>query len=136
MLASIFKMDFLKKFKGLLLDATVGLVKQYQSKAMDLVKLEAVACYVRGVQLLRQQVLLVAGILFLVVVSAVAVIIVPLVWLALAPFPYKIKLTLALILGLADIAVPLGILAYLLSEKKWMEFSKSDELLASVMKKD
>ena len=66
-------MDFLKKFKGLLLDATVGLVKQYQSKSIDLVKLEAAACYVRGVQLLRRQVFLLTVVLFLVVTAAVGV---------------------------------------------------------------
>ena len=135
-MASFFKMDYLKKFKGLLFDATVGLFKQYQSKSIDLVKLLAAACYVRGVQLLRQQMLLLAGVLFLVVVSAVAVVVVPLVWLALAPFPYKIKLILALLLGLADIALPLGFLMTYLSEKKWMEISKSDGLLARVMRKD
>ena len=129
-------MDFLKKFKGLLLDATIGLVKQYQSKSIDLVKLEAAACYVRGIQLLRQQILLLAAILFLVAVSAVAVIVVPLVWLALVPIPHNIKIWLALLLGLLDLGLPLGFLAKLLSEKKWMELSKSDELLASVMKKD
>ena len=129
-------MDFLKKFKGLLLDATVGLVKQYQSKSIDLVKLEAAACYVRGVQLLRRQVLLLAAVLFLMATAAVGVIVVPLVWLALAPWPMGTKLWLALLLGVLDIGIPLGILAHLLSEKKWMELSKSDELMESVMKKD
>ena len=128
-------MDFLKKFKGLLLDATVGLVKQYQSKSIDLVKLEAAACYVRGIQLLRQQVLILAAVLFLVATAAVSVIVVPLVWLALAPWPIGMKLWLALLLGVLDIGLPLGILAYLLSEKKWMELSKSDALMESVMKK-
>ena len=129
-------MDFLKKFKELFLDATVGLVKQYQSKSIDLVKLEAAACYVRGIQLLRQQVLLLAWILFLVATAAVGVIVVPLVWLALAPWPVAVKLWLAVLLGVVDIGLPLGILAHLLSEKKWMELSKSDELMESVVKKD
>ena len=129
-------MDFLKKFKELFLDATVGLIKQYQSKSIDLVKLEAAACYVRGIQLLRRQVLLLAAILFLVATAAVGVIVVPFVWLTLAPWPIGVKLWLALFLGVLDISLPLGILAHHLSEKKWMELSKSDELMESVMKKD
>jgi len=40
------------------------------------------------------------------------------------------------LLGVIDIGVPLGVLAYFLSEKKWMELSKSDELVESVTKKD
>ena len=129
-------MDFLKKFKELFLAATVDLVKQYQSKSIDLVKLEAAACYVRGVQLLRGQILLLAAILFLVATAAVSVIVVPLVWLALAPWPAEVKLWLVVLLGILDIGLPLGILAHLLSEKKWMALSKSDELMESVMKKD
>jgi len=118
------------------LDATVGLVKQYQSKSINLVKLKAAACYVRGVQLLRRQVLLLATVLFLVATAAVSVIVAPLIWLALAPWPIGVKLWLALLLGALDIGLPLFILSHLLSEKKWMKFSKSDELMESVMKKD
>ena len=117
------------------MDATVGVVKQYQSKSIHLVKLEAAACYVRGIQLLRRQVFLLAAILFLAAAAAVGVIVVPLVWLALAPWSIGVKLWLALLLGVLDIGLPLGILAHLFSEKKWMEFSKSNELMESVLKK-
>ena len=129
-------MDLLKKFKALLLDATVGLVKQYQSKTIDLVKLEAATYYVRGIQLLRKQVLALVTVLLSVVVMAVSMIVVPFVWLAWTPCPRGVKLCLAILLGIIDIGVPLGVLIHFLSEKKWMEFSKSDELIENVMKKD
>ena len=73
---------------------------------------------------------------FLAATAAVSVIVVPLVWLALAPWSTEVKLWLALLLGILDIGLPLGVLAYLLSEKKWMEISRSDELMESVLKKD
>ena len=118
------------------MDATVDLVKQYQARSVDLVKLEAAACYVRGIQILRRQVVLLAAVLFLVATAGVAVIVVPLVWLALAPWPAEVKLWLAALLGVLDIGLPLGALAHLFSEKKWMELSRSDELMENVLKKD
>jgi len=129
-------MDFLKRFKGLLLDATVGFIKQYRSKSIGLMKLKAAVYYLRAVQIVRRHVLIVAAILFLVETAAVAVIVVPFVWLALSPGSRAVKFLLALLLGVIDIGVPLGVLAYFLSEKKWMELSKSDELVESVTKKD
>ncbi len=128
-------MDLVKKFKELLLDATVGLFKQYQSKSIDLVKLEAAAYYLRIIQLLRKQVLVLAVILFVVATAAAAVVVVPFVWLAFAPLSREIKLFLAILLGVIDIGVPLAVLAHFLSEKKWIEFSRSDELMQSVLKK-
>lgn len=127
-------MDFLKRFKELLIDATVGLVKQYQQKTMDLVKLEATAFYIRLLQILRRQALVIMLGLFLVVMVAAGIVIVPLALIALAPWSRETKLVLALLIGIADLGVPLFLLGYFLSEKKWMELTKSDELLDSVTK--
>ena len=127
-------MDFLKKFKELFVDATLGLVKQYQAKSLDIVKINAAACYIRGVQVLRQQVLVFTLILFLVAMAAVAVVAVPLVLLALTPWSREVKLVVAVLLGAVDISLPLFMAAHFLSEKKWMEFTKSDELIDSLTK--
>ena len=133
-LEPIFKMDFLKKFKELLIDATIGLVKQYQDKTLRLVKIEALSVYIRSIQLLRRQVLIFTVILFLISVTAAAIVIVPFVLLALAPWSRQVKLVLALLIGTGDICVPLFMLKHWLSEEKWMEFTKSNELMDSIMK--
>ena len=127
--------DKLKKLlKELLLDATVGLVKQYQAKTLKLVKIEAVSAYVRSIRILRHQALLFTKILFLVAVIAVAVVIVPLVLLGFVPWPKEVKLVLALLIGIGDICVPLFLLKHWLSEENWMELTKSNELMDTVMK--
>lgn len=128
------KMDFLKKFKDLLIDATVGLVKEYQVKSLGLVKIEATAFYVRMMQLLHRQILLFALVLFLVIIASVSIVIVPFFIVALVPLARAVKLILALMLGIIDIGVPLFLLNFFLSEKKWMEFTKSNEMIDHVMK--
>ena len=80
--------------------------------------------------------MLLAAFLFLVATAALGVIVVPLVWLAWAPWPIGVKLWLAVLLGILDIGLPLGVLAHLFSEKKWMELSRSDELMENILKKD
>ncbi len=127
-------MDFLKKFKELLIDATVGLVKQYQAKTLHLVKIEVLSVYIQGIQLLRRQALIFTTLLFLVAVSAIAVVIVPFVLLILVPWPREVKFVLALLIGTGDICVPLLMLKYWLSEEKWMEFTKSNELMDRLLK--
>ena len=127
-------MDIFKKLKELFIDSTVGLIKQYQAKSIDLVKIEAAAFYIRILQLLRRQALILTLLLFLVVMVAAGIVIVPLVLLALSPWPREVKLVITFLLGASDILIPLFLLTHFLSEKKWMEFTKSDELMESVMK--
>ena len=127
-------MDFLKKFKELLVDATIGLVKQTQEKTIGLVKIEAAACYIRVMRLLHRQVLVFALILFLVVTTAAGLVIGPLALLALAPLTREVKLVLVLLLVIVDIGVPLWILNHFFSEKKWMELTKSNEMMDHVIK--
>ncbi len=128
------KVDILKGLKGLVIDGVVDAVKQYQSKSASLVKIKATLWYIQGVQLLRRQTLVFALILFLVVMAALAIVIVPFILLAIAPWTQNVKWTVALLLGLADIAVPLLLLARLFSEKRWMRFTKSNELLENALK--
>ena len=127
-------MDFLKKFKELLMDATIGLVKQYQAKTLGLVKLEATAYYLRMMQLIHRQILVFLLVLFLVMVAAAGLVIVPLALLVLVPLTREAKLVLALLLAIADIGAPLLILNHFLSEKKWMEITKANEMIDHAMK--
>ncbi len=129
-------MDFLKGFKELFIDGAIDAVKQYQSKSVDLVKIEAAAWYLRGIQLVHRQALLFAFILFLVVVAAAAIVVVPFFLLTLAPWTREVKWVIALLLGAAGIAIPLLVLAHVLSEKNWMRFTKSGEFIENVLNKN
>ena len=127
-------MDFLKKFKELLVDATIGLVNQYKAKTIDLVKIEAAVFYIRMMRLLHRQVLAFALILFLLATAAAGFVIGPLALVALAPLTREVKLMLVLLLVIVDIGVPLWMLNHFFSEKKWMELTKSNEMIDQVMK--
>ena len=129
-------MDFLKGFKELFIDGAIDVVKQYQSKSVDLVKIEAAAWYLRGIQLVHRQALIFALVLFLAVMAASAIVVVPFFLLTLAPWTREVKWIVALLLGAADIAVPLLVLAHLLSEKNWIRFTKSGEFIESVLNKN
>ncbi len=129
-------MDFLKGFKELFIDGAIDAVRQYQSKSVDLVKIEAAAWYIRGIQLVHRQALVFALILFLVVIAAAAIVVVPFFLLTLAPWTKEAKWIVALLLGAVDITVPLLMLAHILSEKNWMQFTKSGEFIESVLNKN
>ena len=116
------------------MDATIGLVNQYKAKTIDLVKIEAAVFYIRMMRLLHRQVLAFALILFLLATAAAGFVIGPLALVALAPLTREVKLMLVLLLVIVDIGVPLWILNHFFSEKKWMELTKSNEMMDHVIK--
>ena len=132
--SKLFNLDFVEKFKELFWDATVGILKQYQEKSLDIVKLEAAGFYVRAIQLLRRQTLTLALVIFLIVIAAVAIVVAPLVLVSLAPWTRGVKIVLGLVLGIIDVGVPILLVQNLFSEKRWMETTKTDEILERVMK--
>ena len=44
---------FIERLRGLVYDSTVGLLRQYQDKAIELLRIEAASFYVKLLQMLR-----------------------------------------------------------------------------------
>ncbi len=122
-----------KQFSDLVYDATLGLAKQYQTKAVDLVKIEAAALYIKGVKALREHCLALLMLAFCFMVLAFAVVVMPLALVLALDLGLRAKMLAVVLLGIVDICVPLAVINRYLSEKTWMQASKSDELLEKVI---
>ena len=122
-------MEFIGRFKNLLYDLTIGLVKNYQEKTIQLAKLEAASFYVKAIQLIRRQCVALCGIFFCLAVAAVGLVVLPAVIILVLPVTTGLKVALLALLSVIEIVIPLVLLSHCLSEDKWLEFTKSKELL-------
>ena len=120
------------KFTDLAYDATIGLAKQYQKKALELVKITAASCYVQGLKVLRKHLLLLFLLLFSVILLAVTVVVVPVAMVLAAPWTAGTKVISLAVLGVFYAGVILFYLQRLFSEEKWMKASGFQELLDSI----
>lgn len=124
--------DVLRKLGSIAFDATLGLVKQYHEKTLQLVKLEAASFYITGVKALRKQVMAVLAMHVCLTVLAVAMVLIPVLLVLFAPISYGLRVGLVAVLGVLYIGIPAFALSKLTSEKTWLELSKSNEILSSI----
>lgn len=122
-------LEFIKRCKGLLYDVTIGLAKNYQDKAVHIAKLQAATIYLKGVQIVRQHCVALVGIVFFVAIAAVSIVVIPVAFVLVAPVSLATKMAILGLLGLLFIIVPLIAVNHAMSEEKWMEFTKSKELI-------
>ena len=123
----------LKKWTDLFVDATIGLVKQYQNKTFSLAKIKTAEAYVKAVKILRQQFITLCAILFCVSLIAVSLVVIPVVLIFCAPWTLQVKVSLTCLLAVTSVFLPLIGLRHILSEKKWMEFTKAADLVDSAL---
>ena len=127
-------LDAIKKLKETFIDSTFGLLFRYQKNVLSLAKIHTALFYLKSIQALRKQVLFVVGAIFTLLFLAVALVVAPFMIVLVAPIAVKVKFFLICFLAVLDLGVPSIVLAKGLSEKKWMELFKSDELMESALK--
>ena len=112
--------------------ATIGLIKLYRQKTLELVKISATQAYLQVLRVSRKHLLLIFLALFAVVVSAVASVVVPVALVMVSPWAAGTKILVLAVFGLIYAAVAALCLHYLFSEDKWMKISGIQELLDSI----
>ena len=117
-------------------DATLGLLKQYQHKALELVKIGVAAFYAHTLKITRKHLLLFCLLVFGTMLSAVALVVVPVVIVLLTPWSALIKVLCLLILGSAYVMGTAWIFLVLFSEERWMKLSGMQELLEEIYSVD
>jgi hypothetical protein len=120
------------KFADLAYDATIGLAKQYQKKALELLKITAATCYVQSLKVFRKHLLLVFLLLFSVALLAVTAVVVPVAIILVSSWTPTLKATSIAVLGLFYCIVAAACLQCFFSEKNWMKASGFQELLDSI----
>ena len=117
----------IKKITDILLDATVGLLNQYQRKSVELAKLVATASFTQGIKIVRKHSLFLFLLIFCMMMLSVTLIATPIALVALAPWPARTKMLAVLALGLFYVLIAIVFIQRLFSEKTWMRFSGASE---------
>jgi hypothetical protein len=119
----------IKKITDLLYDSTVGLLRDYQRKTIELVKISAASFYIEGIRKLRKHTLYLFYGVAALLMLALAVVITPLAFIALGPWSASAKMIALGVYALIYLGVPILYLRDLFSEKRWMEFTRSQKIL-------
>lgn len=122
------------KWAQLLFDATAGVFSHYKKTSVDLAKIQVTRYYLEFVRVLRWQsitYLMAMGVVLLVgnllIVLEVAI-------LLYSPWSLAGKIAAAMALGLVGLGVTFLILSGMFSEKRWMQRTGADWMLANALK--
>lgn len=120
------------KVSTLLYDATLGLLKQYQRKSLELVKIAVASFYIQVLRTTRKHLLLACFLFFGTMVSAVAAVVVPVAMVLLTPWSLAIKMVCLLVLGSFYIGGTAWMFLLLFSQENWMKISGMNDLLDAI----
>ena len=124
------------KVADLTYEATLGLLKQYQHKALEMAKIGMATVYSHALRIARKHLLLFCLLFFGTMVSAVAAVVVPVTLILLTPWSAAIKAVLLLLLGSIYIAGTAWVFLVLFSEERWMKMSGVQDLLDDIYSSD
>jgi hypothetical protein len=124
------------KVADLAYGATLGMLKQYQQKTVELAKITLVSLYVQALRATRRHLLLFCLLIFGTVVSAVATVVIPVVIVLLTPWSAAIKAGILLVLGSCYIAGTAWVFLVLFSEDRWMKISGMKDFLDQISSSD
>ena len=118
--------------KGLLVGYTVKLLGNYRSLSAQLLKIEAAKCYLRGVRLARESAIGLIRMGLVIALIGFGALLVHVGLFLLLPWSVEAKAVLAMILGLAYVAVGVVLIRREMSEKTWLEQSGVAKMLEEV----
>lgn len=124
---------FFDRLKSLLYGSTIGLLKDYQNKTLELIRITAATYYLQGMKALREVAMLLAGVLFAVVVLSIAIVVTPIAVIMVSTLSAPIKACLILAVGLAVAGAALLALSNIFSEKRWLELTKANEMVEKIL---
>lgn len=123
-------LQLVRTLRGLAYDITVGLVKEYKRTTLDLAKIEIATLYVKAIKLIRQECMISVMIVFGAIIFANVLGVLQTAILLFAPWNVGWRIVAALGLGLLAFCLPLAVVLQLFSQRRWMEITKADDLLA------
>lgn len=111
------------------------LASQWKDTSSDLAKIEGTIYYIKGIELARR---LAIAFYFLVgsfLVLIFGLLMIHITLLILIPFSLAWRLYAAFALIMFDLSLAIGIALILFSQKNWLKFSKSTELIENIVAK-
>lgn len=124
---------FKELLKGLFVDFAAKILETYWKLTLQLLKLEAIKCYIRGVQAVRLSALGLMGLGLLIGFICIGLLLVHAALFILLPWTIEAKAKLGLGLGLAYVLIGAVVLKVALGEKTWMEMSGATKMLRETL---
>lgn len=118
--------------KALLSAVAVRMLRDYRRLSCDLVKIQAVGWYVKGVAGARLAFLGYVALCACLLLAAIGFIFLHIGVFLLLPMSLKMKAVILSALGVAYLAIPLLVLRRAASQATWMKIFKADKLVAKV----
>ena len=115
--------------KGVLSGIAVKLLDNYRHLSIQLLKIEAVKCYLQGVQMVRTSAIGLMRMGLMIGLICVGVLLFHAGLFILLPWTVKAKALLGIVLGLAYMVIGGVMLRGAMDEKTWMEKSGAAEML-------
>lgn len=121
--------------RALMMTFGVGLLNSYRKLSLDLLKIQAASAYLKGVQTVRRAwiaALLMAVVLLLLAAGFVMLHVGLFFWI---PGTMATKAVVLMGLGLLYMAVALGVIIALCSEKAWLKSSHASQFIEEATRK-
>jgi hypothetical protein len=126
-------MLLMKQMMNTVVDNIIDLFRQSKNISVDIAKIESAVGYVQGVKKARLVGIGIAGLLLALVFVGTGFILLHMAFLYYVPWNPKTKATAVAILGAFYFLAPIGIVMYFLSEKKWLELTKTHDVIDKVV---
>lgn len=117
--------------KGLLF----ALAGKYIQTAIDVVKVEIAMAIIRAIGGIRRLLIILSLWAFMLVLIAAGLVMIPVALCIYMPWAPETKLIVMLVFAALYIGLPLIALLTLLSERRWMQMFKVNDLIERVMRK-
>jgi len=124
---------FKELLKGLFVDFAVKLLETYRKLTLQLLKLEATKCYVRGVEAVRLSALGLMGLGLVIGLICIGLLLIHAALFILLPWTIEAKAMLGLGLGLAYVVIGGLALKVAMDERTWMEKSGAAKMLKEAL---
>lgn len=113
-----------------ILNAVLGILKEYKNTSFDLAKIEAAIYYVQLVRAVRHICLSLCGVLVALCLVVTGVIMAHVFLISLAGDNTAGKSLILFLLAVFDLGIGLGVFYQLFSEKRWLKHSGTEDLVS------
>ncbi len=116
-----------------MLKTLVDFFFEQQKRSVELAKIEAATLYLQAVRAVRRQILAISALVFCLVTAAVSVVALPLAIVLLLPVSWATQCVLLLLLTAAYLGLAAYFIKRFFNEERWIQWTKSDQLLSQVV---
>lgn len=111
------------------------LKQAYLEPTLRLLKIRAAIYYLEGIKTARQVLILLCMLIFVITLIGAGLVLIPVALLLFMPWQPETKAIVGLVIGIIYLLIPAIALLFLLSEKRWMKLTGTNDILKKLLDK-